>query len=72
MAQAIRLPPLRENTTPPLRWKVQWEKMDNSTLVARLETELDGGEFPLSDTALLQSQLRALFTALAASPSSDK
>ena len=71
-AQTSRLPSPRENTVPPLRWKVEWKKTDDSTLVARLETELDGGEFQSSDTALLQSQLRALFTALAASPSSDK
>ncbi len=71
-AQVIRLPSPRENALPPLRWKVRWEKADSSTLIARLETELDSGEFSLADTALLQNQLRALFTTLAESPSFER
>jgi hypothetical protein len=59
-AQIISLPAMRENSTPPLRWKVEWQQPSPGKLAARFTAELERGELSPSDTRLFQEQLAAL------------
>jgi hypothetical protein len=65
-AQPTDLPGVKENTTAPLRWRVEWAKLGDDRLVARLRVELAHGELTLAETPVVQSQLRELLAALAA------
>jgi hypothetical protein len=65
-AQPADLPGARENTAAPLRWRVEWTKLDGSKLTARLRAELARGELSVAETPALQKQLRELLAALAA------
>jgi hypothetical protein len=64
-AQPAVLPGVRENSTAPLRWKVEWAKLGDDKLVARLHAELAEGELTVAETPVLRQQLRELLTALA-------
>ena len=68
-AQPSVLPGVKENTTAPLRWRVEWTKVGEDRLVARLRTELAHGELTVAETPVVQSQLRELLAALAAGAS---
>ena len=59
------LPGVRENNRGPLRWRVGWTKLGESTVTAQLRVELAGGELSEAETPVLQEQLEALVTALA-------
>ena len=65
-AQPTDLPGVKENSTAPLRWRVEWTKLGNDRLVARLRAELACGELTVAETPVMQRQLRELLTALAA------
>jgi hypothetical protein len=65
-AQATDLPGVKENSTAPLRWRVEWTKLGDDRLVARLRAELACGELTVAETPVVQRQLRELLTALAA------
>ena len=68
-AQPAALPGVKENTTAPLRWRVEWTKLGDDRLVARLRAELARGELTVAETPLVQGQLRELLAALAAGAS---
>jgi hypothetical protein len=63
--QPVALPAVKENVTAPLRWRVEWTKIGNEKLSARMRVELAQGELSLSETPALQQQLRALLAVLA-------
>ena len=65
-AQPTDLPGVKENSTAPLRWRVEWTKLGDDRLVARLRAELACGELTVAETPVVQRQLRELLTALAA------
>jgi hypothetical protein len=48
-----------------LRWRVEWAKIAEDKVVARLHAELAQGELTVAETPVLQKQLRELLTALA-------
>jgi hypothetical protein len=54
-----------ENRSAPLRWRIEWTKIGNDKLSARMRAELAGGELSPSETQALQKQLRDLLAALA-------
>jgi len=64
-AQPAVLPGVSENNTAPLRWKIEWTKIGNDKLSARMRAELAGGELSPSETPALQKQLRELLATLA-------
>ena len=68
-AQPAALPGVSENNTAPLRWRVEWTKIGDDKLVARLRAELARGELTAAETPVLQKQLRELLAALAAGAS---
>jgi len=68
-AQPTDLPGVKENSTAPLRWRVEWTKLGDDRLVARLRAELVCGELTVAETPVVQRQLRELLTALAAGAS---
>jgi hypothetical protein len=68
-AQPAVLPGVKENTTAPLRWRVEWTKLGEDRLVARLRAELARGELTVAETPVVQRQLRELLAALAAGAS---
>jgi hypothetical protein len=68
-AQPSDLPGVKENTTAPLLWRVEWTKIGEGKLAARLRTELARGELTAAETPAVQQQLRELLTALAAGAS---
>jgi hypothetical protein len=68
-AQPAVLPGVKENTTAPLRWRVEWTKLGDDKLVARMRAELAGGELTAAETPVVQKQLRDLLAALAAGAS---
>ena len=53
----------------PLRWRVEWTKIGDDKLAARLRAELARGELSAAETPALQKQLRELLAALAAGAS---
>ena len=59
------LPGVTENNSAPLRWRIEWAKIGDEKLSARMRVELALGELPPADTPALQKQLRALLDALA-------
>ncbi len=65
-AQPAVLPGVSENGKEPLRWKVEWAKIGNDKLAARMRAELARGELSPEETRLAQQQLRQLLAALAA------
>ena len=65
-AQPASPPGVKENTAAPLRWRVEWAKLGEGKLVARLHAELARGELTAAETPVLQKQLRELLSALAA------
>ena len=64
-AQPVVLPGVGENSSAPLRWRLEWTKIGDDKLSARMRAELARGELPPSETAALQKQLRELLAALA-------
>jgi hypothetical protein len=68
-AQPGSLPGVSENKTEPLRWRIEWTRIGDDKLAARLHAELARGEFSMAETPLLQKQLRELLAAMAASAS---
>jgi hypothetical protein len=65
-AQPSVLPGVKENTTAPLIWRVEWTKLGDGKLGARLRAELARGELTAAETPAVQQQLRELLSALAA------
>ena len=68
-AQPSVLPGVKENTTAPLLWRVEWTKIGEGKLAARLRAELARGELTAAETPAVQQQLRELLSALAAGAS---
>jgi hypothetical protein len=68
-AQPAVLPGVKENTTAPLRWRVEWTKLADDRLVVRMRAELAHGELTVAETPVVQRQLRELLTAIAAGAS---
>jgi len=60
------LPAAIENVKDPLRWRVEWVKIGDDKLAARLHAELVRGELSSAETSLVQRQIRSLLSALAA------
>jgi hypothetical protein len=67
--QPAGLPGVKENTTAPLLWRVEWTKLDDGKLAARMRAELARGELTAGETPAVQQQLRELLAALAAGAS---
>ncbi len=65
-AAGVALPAVCENSQGPLRWRVEWTRISDDKLHARLRAELAKGELSVAETALFQQQLRALLGGLAA------
>jgi hypothetical protein len=65
-AQPATLPGVKENTAAPLRWRVEWTKLGEGKLTARMRAELARGELSAAETPAVQQQLRELLAALAA------
>jgi transglutaminase-like putative cysteine protease len=65
-AQATALPGLCEDEAGPLRWRIEWVRLSDDKLSARLHAELAQGELSTAEAAELQRQLRALMGALGA------
>jgi hypothetical protein len=63
--QPAVLPGVSESKSAPLRWRIEWTKIGNDKLSARMRAELAGGELSPSETSALQKQLRELLAALA-------
>jgi hypothetical protein len=63
------LPGVIESKTEPLRWRLEWTKIGDGKLAARLHAELGRGEYSVAETPGLQKQLRELLAALAGSAS---
>jgi hypothetical protein len=61
----LALPGVRENNAGPLRWRVEWTKLGDSKIAARLRVELAGGDVTEAETPMLQGQLRTLLAVLA-------
>ncbi len=64
-AQPAQLPRVLESTTEPLRWRIEWAKLNGDKLSARMRVELARGEFGAGETAGVQKQLRELLEATA-------
>ena len=67
--QPASLPGVRESSTAPLRWQVEWTKLGEAKVAARMRVELARGELAAAETPVFQSQLRELLAALAAGAS---
>jgi hypothetical protein len=52
-----------------LRWRVEWTKLGDGKVAARLRAELARGELTVAETPVVQQQLRELLAALAAGAS---
>jgi transglutaminase-like putative cysteine protease len=64
-AQPAVLLGVRENSSAPLRWRIEWTKIGDDKLSARMRAELARGELSPDQTPALQKQLRELLAALA-------
>jgi hypothetical protein len=64
-AQPSPLPGVLENKAEPLHWEIEWTKVNDDKLAARLRVELPRGEFAPAETPALQNQLREFLSALA-------
>ncbi len=58
------LPGVIQNETEPLRWRIEWAKLSDEKLAARLHVELAKGEFSASETPGAQKELRKLLEAM--------
>ncbi|HEY5480798.1 MAG TPA: DUF3857 domain-containing protein [Verrucomicrobiae bacterium] len=67
--QPAVLPGVKENKTAPLRWRVEWTKIGDDKVLARLRAELARGELTVAEMPMVQRQLRELLAALAAGAS---
>ena len=65
-AQLEPLPPLRQNQSGPLRWRIEWARIADDKLSAQFHAELERGDLSAAETADCQSQLRQLLSALSA------
>jgi Domain of Unknown Function with PDB structure (DUF3857)/Transglutaminase-like superfamily len=63
-AQPPVLPGVSENSAEPLRWRVEWAKLSDDKVVARMRAELVRGELSPAETPVAQKQLRQLLGAL--------
>jgi len=63
--QSMSLCKTLENKDPPLRWRIEWTRVGDDTLVARFHSELVRGELLQSEIPVFQQQLRSLLAALA-------
>lgn len=63
---ALGLPANRENSAPPLRWRIEWSRAGPGKVVARLQAHLGAGDLSPADSALFQSQVGNLIKALGA------
>jgi transglutaminase-like putative cysteine protease len=63
-AQPPVLPGVSENTVAPLRWRIEWAKLGDDKVVARMRAELARGELSPAETPVAQKQLRQLLAAL--------
>jgi outer membrane protein OmpA-like peptidoglycan-associated protein len=54
-----------ENNTSPLRWRLEWVKLADAKMAARLSVELARGELSSEETAAFQGALRGLLRGLA-------
>jgi len=68
-AQPAVLPGVKENAAAPLRWRVEWTKIGEGKVAARMRAELARGELTAAETPAVQEQLRELLGALAAGAS---
>jgi len=68
-AQPVVLPGVSESNTAPLRWRIEWTKVSDVKLAARMRAELARGELTAAETPVMQRQLRELLAALAAGAS---
>ena len=64
-AKSAALPAIAENEKEPLRWRVEWAKISDDKVAARLHAELVRGELSRDESALFQRQIRGLLAALA-------
>ncbi len=64
-AQPSVLPGVKENTRAPLLWRVEWTKLGDGNLGARMRAELARGELTAAETPVVQQQVRELLGALA-------
>lgn len=62
----VALPAAAQNTQPPLRWRINWDKA-NQQLTATFHAELVSGELNETETRAFQEQLRRLLASLAQS-----
>jgi hypothetical protein len=62
--KSITLPAVRENEKGPLRWKIEWARVDQNKLLAKFNAELERGEISAADMPVVQNELRALLAAL--------
>jgi uncharacterized protein DUF3857/transglutaminase superfamily protein len=60
----VVLPPTRASEDEPLRWRVEWTRIGDDKLVARLHAQLGRGELSKNETGAVQQQLRSLLSAL--------
>jgi len=65
----LEMPPCRESTDGPLRWRIDWTRVGNDKLVPHFQAQLVRGELSLAETEAFQKQLRLLITALGLSAS---
>jgi hypothetical protein len=64
--QTVVLPGVVENTQEPLQWRVEWTRVGDDKLLARMKAELARGELTAAETPVFQRQLRELLEALGA------
>ena len=64
--QTVVLPGVAENTQEPLQWRVEWTRVGDDKLLARMKAELARGELTAAETPVFQRQLRELLEALGA------
>ena len=65
-ARGVTLPAVAENLEPPLRWHVEWARLDNDRVAARFKAELAQGELSEVETPALQEQVARLLSILGA------
>ena len=68
-AQPAVLPGVSENSAEPLRWRIEWAKLGNDKVAARMSAELARGELSPAETPVVQKQMRQLLAALASGAS---
>ncbi len=63
--QPAVLPGVSESSSAPLRWRIEWTKIGDEKLSARMRAELARGELSPTETPAMQKQLHELLAALA-------